>query len=89
MHPSVGRCRYLSSVRHPALCPPLLGLYVAAIDIPDTATACPRSSIAPKIQSKIPAGQINHAHTRVWSTRIFVAHVHTRDRLERLSIIGN
>jgi hypothetical protein len=41
----------------------------------------PRSSTAPKIQSKIPAGRVNHVHTRIWSAHISAAHdYHETDR---------
>jgi hypothetical protein len=33
-----------------------------------------------KIHNKIPAGQVNYVHTRIWSARVPAAHANARDQ---------
>ena len=45
--------------------------------------------MAPKIESKTPAGQVNHAHTIVWSVRVSAMLVHHETDRGSLFIVDN
>jgi len=75
-------CHHLSTVD--ARCPPARPPAAPAPSCPAKGYSLrwpppPRSPIAPKFQSKIPAGQINHMYTKMWSVHISAANLNARD----------